>query len=64
MRIIIRYHGQKAARPPAILERMTPLLAHAGHWLLWVLYLLPVVIVLIATARAFREERRARREQG
>ena len=52
-------------KPFAILESMgAVLVAHAGHWLLWVLYLVPVLVVLAATIRAFREERRSRREEG
>jgi len=38
---------------------MTPLLAHAGHWLVNVLYLAPLIIVLLVLGyQALRDRRR------
>ena len=41
---------------------MTPVLAHAGHWLVETLYLLPVIVVVgWLSIRAIVDRRRERR---
>ncbi len=40
---------------------MTPVLAHAGHWLVQLLYVVPVVVIAVVIVR---EKLRERREGG
>ena len=42
---------------------MTPLVAHAGHWLVETLYVMPVVVIVVwISVKALLDRRRERRE--